>query len=183
MSPILPKIDAAALVVIDVQERFMPAMPAQDTQRMLRQCRTLIEAFDHFGGQVFYSEHYPKGLGATVDSLLELLEPKHQRVEKIHFSLAASPAMEDHALPRDVVLCGIEAHVCVLLTARDLVAAGHQVWIPFDAVASRKPDYRDNGLELARAAGATIINTESLVFSALNKAGTADFKKFSKLIR
>ena len=89
----------------------------------------------------------------------------------------------EESLPTDIVLAGIEAHVCVLLTGLDLIAKGHRVFIPFDAVSSRSPMYRDNGLALLKEAGAQIVNTETLIFSELNQAGTEAFKIFSRRIR
>ena len=172
------------ILVIDIQERLLPAMHSEDRAPLLKQVANLVDAFDHFGGWVGYSEQYPKGLGPTVGELSEPLA-KFTRLEKTTFSVTESTgfeALKKH-LPNQIVLAGIEAHVCVLMTGISLLEAGYRVWGPFDAVTSRQPRYRDNGLQLLKEAGASIINTETLIFSELKQAGTADFKRFSRRIR
>ena len=84
---------------------------------------------------------------------------------------------------RAAIVIGVEAHVCVLQTVRDLCARGVQVLVPLDGVASRRDDHRAAGLDLCRAAGATVTTAESVVFDWLRRAGTDEFKKLSKLIR
>ncbi len=180
----LPDISQSSLLVIDVQQKLLPAMWQEHQQPLLKHTRNLLEAFRHFEGQILYSEQYPRGLGPTVQELAEHLRPQ-ERIEKVTFSVLDAPAFaqSNHTLRKDVVLTGMETHVCVLLTARDLLARNHRVWIPFDAVASRLVPYRDNALELLRNEGAHIINAESLLFCQLGAAGGETFKKFSRLIR
>lgn len=180
----LPSLDRSTLLVIDIQERLFPAMQEEDRSTLLKEVAILVEAMTHFGGFVAYSEQYPRGLGKTIPPLAALLEGC-PHIEKTHFSAYRAPEFEDvkSKLTKDVIVAGIEAHVCVLETGLDLLAAGHNVWVPLDAVASRKRAYKDNGLELLAGAGATIVNTESLVFHHLERAGGDDFKRFSKLIR
>ena len=139
----LPNIAQSGLFVIDIQERLLPAMHGEDRAGLLKQVANLIDAFDHFGGWVGYSEQYPKGLGPTVGELRELLA-NFTHLEKMTFSVTESPAFGalDDVLPKDIVLAGIEAHVCVLLTAIGLIERGYRVWVPFDAVTSRAPRVR-----------------------------------------
>ena len=180
----LPSIENSTLLLIDIQERIFSAMHAPDRDLLIKETAILLQAFDEFGGNVVVSEQYSKGLGQTIDALAPYTK-RWPCVEKMHFSLCASPVYADvKALIRqDVVLVGIEAHVCVLQTGRDLLDQGHRVWVPFDAVTSRDPAYRDNGIALLEKAGAVIINTESLVFNQLHRAGTETFTRFSRLIR
>lgn len=181
--PLLPDLSQSALLVVDLQERLVPAMCAEEQNNLLKQAKNLIAAMRHTGGRVLYSEQYPRGLGSTVPSVLNDLNPE-ERLEKVAFSvLAAESFPANAALPTDVILCGIEAHVCVLLTAQDLLEKGHVVWVPFDAVSSRDPAYKNNALELLKEAGAKIVNTETLIFSMLKRAGSPEFKTFSKMIR
>ena len=182
--PVFPGIAASNLLVVDIQEKLVPAMAEVDRDQLLKQAGNLIRGFRRFGGSVLYSEQYPAGLGATVPELLELVDPS-ERLEKTTFSVTGAPEFAGFAsLSRDLVVCGIEAHVCVLLmTVLDLLEAGHEVWVPFDAVASRVPSYKENALQLMASAGATIINTESLLFAELRGAKNPAFKEISRLIR
>lgn len=185
----LPLPADATLMVVDIQERLLPAMPAEEQPVILKHVDNLIALFAELGGQVVCSEQYPKGLGPTVAPVTAALSAvpaeRVHRVEKVEFSVmqCAAIAAAERALTRDVVLTGMETHVCVLQTGLDLLARGHRVWVPFDAVASRKAAYRQNGLDLLGRAGATIVNAESLVFQALGRAGTDVFKRFSARIR
>lgn len=178
----LPHFRHSTLVIIDIQERLLPAMNAEDQPLVLKNATNLALASREMGGRTVYSEQYPRGLGPTCDALSTHLNEAH-RVEKTEFSLMQSAAADSLELSPDVVLIGMEAHVCVLLTGLDLLARGHRVWVPFDAVASRRREHRDNGLSLLEKAGATLVNTESLIFASLGKAGGDLFKRFSALIR
>jgi len=178
----LPRFDTATLLVIDIQERLMPAMWADDQPTVLKNVTNLALACSELGGQTVYSEQYPKGLGPTVAALTEALSGA-TRLEKTEFSVMKNSGAEGLTLSGNVILTGMETHVCVLLTGLDLIAAGHRVWVPFDAVASRRREYRDNGLSMLEKAGASVINTESLIFAALGEAGGERFKRFSALMR
>ena len=178
----LPHFDTATLLVVDIQERLLHAMWPDDQAAVLKNVSNLALACREFGGQTVYSEQYPKGLGPTVSALNEALHGA-TRLEKTEFSVVKNSAAETLNMSGNIILTGMEAHVCVLLTGLDLIAAGHRVWVPFDAVASRRREYRDNGLSMLEKAGAAIINTESLIFAALGKAGGERFKRFSALIR
>lgn len=181
----LPHPESASLVVIDIQERLLPAMPPVEQVSLLRHVENLVQLFSELGGACLYTEQYPRGLGPTVPPLRGALEafPGAARLEKVAFSACQEAGFLDRELRRDVVLVGMEAHVCVLLTGLDLLARAHRVFVPFDAVASRAPANRDNGLALLTQAGATIVNTESLIFSALGRAGTDAFKRFSARVK
>jgi len=183
----LPRPEHATLLVVDIQERLLPAMPADEQPLILKHVDNLVALFAELGGDILYSEQYPRGLGPTVPALAAALAaaPRVWRLEKVEFSVLRCPSLPEiaPALRPDVILTGMEAHVCVLQTGLDLLERGHRVWVPFDAVASRKPAYRDNGLDLLARAGAVVVNSESLVFAALGKAGGDLFKRFSARIR
>lgn len=184
---IFPRPGQTGLLVIDVQEKLLPAMEQDSSERMLRGTRLLIELAHEFGWPTYYSEQYPKGLGPTHTDLLKPLQDYDAtRIEKVEFSCARNDTFCQGVLPglpSHVVVAGMEAHVCVLQTVADLQARGHQVFVPHDAVASRVDANRRNGLELMKACGAVETNVESLIFYALQKAGSETFKKFSRLIR
>ena len=175
---------ATTLLVIDLQERLASAMDEAAMAHVTRQTCTLIELAKTFGAATIASEQYPKGLGPTVAPVRAALGEDATIVEKTRFDLTLAPSFEDFLpiLGARVVITGMEAHICVLTTARSLLARGHEVLVPFDAVISRQPAYRDNGLEQLRALGATIVNTETIVFDTLRDAKHPEFKKFSKLI-
>lgn len=185
------RVDAvsAALLLVDFQERLAAAMPAEAVAACARNALVLIALARRLRVPVVVSEQHPKGLGATVPALLAALADPGltlARVEKVDFSCAASPAFADihrRLDRRQWILIGMETHVCVYQTARDLVAAGAQVHVPADAVLSRSAANVRIGLDLMARAGAVITSTETVVFDALRCAGTDDFRALSKLVR
>lgn len=175
-----------ALLVIDVQDRLLAAMPEEANPDLLKYVRTLVRLADEFDASITYTEQYPDGLGRTEESVLEALEEAGaERIVKKDFDVCRAGTSADFLanLPERVVVAGTETHVCVWTTVRSLVERSHRVIVPFDAVASRRPAYRQNGLELIRECGATVANTETMVFDSLGDADHAAFKEFSRLIR
>ncbi len=184
-SQIVPRADATALLVIDMQERLVPAM--HEHSALVRRVEALVRIACDFGWPVVYSEQYPKGLGSTVEPIASALtEAQATRVEKLEFSLGRDPhfaAEIQPGLPSHLVVCGIEAHICVLQTAADLQARGHQVFVPVDAVSSRHPRMCDNGLSLVDRVGAVPTNVETILFQHLGRAGDERFRRLAPLIR
>ncbi len=180
----------AALLVIDLQERLAAVMPEKIVERCLRHTGILVTAAQRLGLPVVVSEQYPKGLGPTVPALAEVLAqlPPAQlhRFEKLTFSACAAPELAAllPALGRDQwIVAGMETHICVLQTARDLLRRGAAVHVAVDAVASRtKLNFRI-GIEQLRAMGAVASSTETLVFDLLGRASGEDFKVLSRLIK
>jgi len=172
------------LIMIDMQLRLATVMPTDAMQSVLKNCSILAQAATLLEVPVTLTEQYPKGLGHTLPELSALL-PKVQAVEKITFSCLAEPKFERH-LTRDhsqIMIAGMEAHICVLQTALDLVASGKQVFVIEDAVISRNPANKANAISRMREAGCIISNTESVLFEWLGKAEGDIFKTVSKLIR
>lgn len=173
------------LIVVDVQERLFAVMDAERRDDMIKNLKTLCAAARRLGLPVLATEQYPKGLGHTLPELRALLagvEP----IEKTVFSCCGAEGFVDRlrALEADhAVLTGLEAHVCVLLTALDLLALGYRVSIVADAVCSRRRDNHDVGLAQARQAGAVVTATETVVFQWLGRADTDAFRELSKLLR
>jgi nicotinamidase-related amidase len=175
----------AALLVVDIQERLAAAMPGEPRAALERNVATLITMAQRLGLPVVASQQYPKGLGPTVASLESLLGGAH-RFDKLEFSCAAAPAFEAiwAGVRRDQwIVTGMETHVCVYQSVRGLVERGAAVHVPADAVLSRTAENREIGLNLIEKAGGVITSTEVVVFDALGKAGTEDFKVLSKLIK
>ncbi|WP_437278871.1 isochorismatase family protein [Sorangium sp. So ce375] len=176
-----------AVIVVDVQEKLAAAMPAPQMDALIRAATVLIEAARRLGAAVIATEQYPAGLGRTVAPIAErLAQAGAPVIPKMEFSACGAPEFERvfaSRAPRAAVVVGVEAHVCVFQTVRDLAARGVTVLVPLDGVASRRDDHRLAGLDLCRAAGATITTAETVVFDWLKVAGTDDFKQLSKLIR
>lgn len=177
---------SCALLVVDVQERLIGAMPSDAAQLLIKHVTTLVELAASVGAQIYYTEQYPKGLGPTVEPLKSRLDALGAvRVEKTHFDACAAPEFQEslQAIRRRVVVCGMEAHICVQMTVSSLRNYDKDVLLPFDAVLSRDEAYKTNGIDVMRGTGAVITNTESLVFGTLGYSQHADFKRFSKMIQ
>lgn len=174
----------AAVLVVDVQSRLTPAMPPDALARVVKYGRALVGAAKELGMPVLATEQYPKGLGETIPELREVLPSPP--LQKVHFSCGADPgfaAALEKTGRRQVVVCGMETHVCVFQTVRDLVGMGYEVHVCSDAVSSRTEEHRRTGLELCREAGAVITTAETAIFDLLHLAGTAEFKKVAPLVK
>lgn len=180
MSHLLER-DAAVLLVIDVQERINAVMADQSH---IPRIEVLIEACRALGVPVVGSEQYPKGLGSTVEPLAGVLEKTP--AAKDTFSCARDTGLREELAATgrsQVLVTGIEAHVCVMQTALDLLDAGYRVQVPHDAVNSRRAADKHWALERMQAAGAQITATESALFEILERCDTADFKTVAKLVK
>ena len=176
----LMRVETSCLLVVDFQERLMPAIHQVDA--VVANGVWLIQIAQRLGAPVLASEQYPQGLGHTVAAIRELL-PDEAFMTKTHFSCAAERdcMRRIDALDREqIVMIGVEAHVCVLQTALDLRAAGKEVFLVADAVSSRSP--RDGELALARmrAEGVRIVSREMVAFEWLHQAGTDRFRAISR---
>lgn len=174
--------DEAALLIIDIQERLVPAM--LNGEAVIRNNCILLEAADAFAMPVLLTEQYPRGLGGTVAEISEKIG-ESPVFEKISYT-ALIPEVLNHleGLGRKkIIVTGMETHVCVFQTVRDLLEKGYQVFLASDAVASRTKSNYKNGLALMSQMGAVVTNTETIVFDLLKQAGTPEFKRMSKLIK
>jgi nicotinamidase-related amidase len=180
-SPELMQAGDTALLVIDVQQRLMPAIA--DGPRIVWNIRRLIDGAKILGLPVVGTEQYPQGLGPTVPELAERMGP---RSSKLSFSCRGCPQLFDDLRSRGVcklLLCGVEAHVCVAQSALDLSADGWRVYVAVDATGSRfEIDYQ-TALRRMDSAGATLTTTEAALFEWCQAAGTLQFKEISRLAR
>jgi nicotinamidase-related amidase len=166
----------AMLVVVDVQEAFRGYASFAPVAAA---CAKLVQAARILQVPTVVSEQYPKGLGHTAPEVGLLDEPV---LEKSVFSAARAEGFD--VLDRDqVVVCGIETHVCVSQTVHDLMAQGVAVYVPADAVASRHPIDYERGLERLERAGAVVTTVEALLFELLESADTPEFKAVQRLIK
>ena len=169
------------LLLVDMQERLVPFMTG--AADVTKQCGILLRGAYELGVPVLASEQYPKGLGPTVPALAEY---PTRRMEKLEFSAYANTTIKDElkrAGQSQIVLAGVEAHVCVLQTGLELIEAGFKVYVAADAVASRRPESREVALARLARAGATVITVEMALFEWLRSAAAPEFRAISKLIR
>jgi nicotinamidase-related amidase len=171
----------SALLVIDVQERLMVKIPAAES--ITRNIAFLIDVARILEVEIAGTEQYPKGLGPTVATLAQRLP---SRADKLAFSSCAVPSLLDGFRAKGrtkIVLAGIEAHVCVLHTALDLLAAGFAVYLAVDALASRYDIDRDIALQRLSSAGAILTTVETCAFEWLSGAHHPQFKPVSALVQ
>jgi len=167
-----------ALLVVDIQEGFRKAVDR--FEQVAHHAAVLVQGARRLGVPVLVSEQYPRGLGDTVAELAEHLGDA-KRLEKVVFSAAQADGF-DLGGRDQVLVCGIEAHVCVSQTVLDLLDQGLQVQVVGDAVSSRTPENRRVGLEKVARAGALPTSTETALFELLGRAGTDEFKAIQRLV-
>jgi len=183
MTMVRPSRERAALLVVDVQERLCAAMDQMALDRVLARTNAAIQGARALGLPVLLTEQYPKGLGPT-HSLLRLNLGGVPVVEKMEFSAAVPGVLSAlGARTQQVLVCGMETHICVYQTVRDLVERGLEVFVLADAVLSRHPEDRERGFELCREAGAQVRTVENVLFDMLGRAGTPEFKLVSQAVR
>ena len=199
--------DDAALVVVDVQERLLPFI--HESESVVLQCVRLVRGFHLLKAPILVTEQYRKGIGPTDDRVAEAIlhpesvdrplparrepgfnppdpDPAFAPIEKMTFSCAEHPPFVE-ALEatgrRQVVLCGIESHVCVLQTALHLVERGYEVYLAADAVSSRSPRNVEIALRRMEQSRVRMTTTEMAVFEMLHRSDTPEFKAWSRQIR
>lgn len=170
----------SCLLAIDLQERLVPAL--HDHQRLIANCVWLLKIARRLGIPVLMSEQYPKGLGHVVSELQEFV-PDDGAMEKVCFSCGADESCMERidATERDqLVLIGVEAHVCVLQSALELLDCDKEVYVVADCVASRDPRNAELALTRMRDEGAVVVSREMVVFEWLQRAGTERFREISR---
>lgn len=180
-SPELLTSENSRLLIVDVQEKLLPLIPV--AEQLVHNCRRLLDGAKIVSVPAFGTEQYPKGLGHTKAELAERLGPMP---EKVCFSCVPALGWGTAAELTDdrdqIVVAGMETHVCVLQTVLDLIAGGFRVHVPADAVASRSEMDWQIALERMASSGATITTVEAVLFEWCRQAGTPVFKEIQKLI-
>jgi nicotinamidase-related amidase len=174
----------AAVAVIDVQEKLVTAMDPKGYGRMRGNIEVLLKAADLLGVPVVATEQYPRGLGSTVNELQTACRDKV--VEKVSFSCCGEPAFLDHLKSlgkKQIIITGMEAHVCVYQTVLDLLETGYHVHLVRDAVISRRGGDELAGVENAARAGAVATTVETVLFQLMKSSKSAEFKAVSSLIK
>ncbi|MGQ9629657.1 MAG: hydrolase [bacterium] len=181
--PQILKRDEALILVVDIQERLAAAMERKDD--VIENVRKLIFSSKRLGLPIVVTEQYPKGLGPTVGPIKEALG-EFFPVEKLDFSCCGVGGVREalRKLGRSqIVIVGMETHVCILQTALDLLGMGYRAYVPADAVCSRKEGDWRTALERMREAGVVVTTTEMAIFELLERAGTLEFKEISKILK
>ena len=171
--------ERAALVVVDVQEAFRPAV--RDFERVARNAGVLVQGARILGVPMVVTEQYPKGLGRTVAEVAEHLDGV-EPLEKVCFSAADADGfdLDDRS---QVLVCGIESHVCVSQTAHGLLDRGLEVHVARDAVSSRTEENKELGLHKMESSGAVLTSVETALFELLGESGSEEFKLVQGLVK
>ncbi len=184
--PLINCTPQSQLLLIDLQTRLASSMEPNEKAQVIRNSHALAEASRLLSIPLYISEQYPKGLGPTVDALQEHTQHARQLAEKTSFSCVACNAFTE-LLPADqrpqIIITGMEAHICVLQTAVQLHENNYQVFVVADAVCSRNHFHRDNALQRLSSIGITVTNTESVLFEWMRDAKHEQFKAISALIK
>jgi len=171
------------LLLIDIQGRLAHSMHAKEA--LFDNLRRLIRGARVLKLPLLWTEQYPEGLGPTIPEIAGLL-PDLKPISKVSFSCCANDLFMQRLEglhPENVLLAGIEAHICVYQTARDLVRSGYRVEIIADAVASRTPENKQIGLEKSTQCGAFVTGTETVLFELLQTAKDERFKEILKIVK
>lgn len=173
-----------ALVIVDVQDKLLPAIHGKE--KLLRKTELLIHGAILNKIPVLLTEQYPAGIGPTAPQIVEALGKHYQPIEKATMSTLGEPAFVEALAAtgaRQILLCGIEAHVCVYQTARDLRNEGRAVHLISDCVSSRDPEDKEIALRRMDQIGCCFSSSEMAIFDLLQVSGTPEFKAWIKLIR
>ncbi len=186
LRPPLCSREDSVLLAVDIQERLAAAMPPAEREKVIRNAGIPLEVAGLLKVPRCFTEQYPKGLGPTEPEVQSRLGEFATRFEKTSFSCCGAEGFQTmlgNLARKQVVLAGMEAHVCVLQTALDLKSAAYDVFVVEDAVCSRNPASRDNAMQRLRAAGVTVASTESVVFEWLRDASHEHFRVIAKLVK
>lgn len=173
---------ASSLLIIDIQERLAAAMNPGRLERLLNRTLAAIDGAKALGLPIVVTEQYPKGLGPTMKVVAERI-PNFKPIEKLEFSAFVPEVKAALAGRSNVLIAGMETHVCVFQTVRALADAGLTPYLAADAVLSRTEADERVGLELCRGAGALVTTVETALFDALGRAGGPEFKAISAAVK
>lgn len=177
------KMESAVLLLVDVQGKLARLM--HDKERLFDNLQQLIKGIQVLGIPVLWVEQNPDGLGPTIPEIADLM-PDVTPIPKMSFSSCRNDRFLqalNHLNRRQVLIAGIETHICVYQTAADLLAMGHEVQVVTDAVSSRTAENKAIGLQKMRDAGATLTSVETALFELLKAAEGEPFKAILKLVK
>jgi nicotinamidase-related amidase len=175
--------ERTAALVIDMQERLYPLI--FENEKLTKNVTRLVEGLKIIGIPIFITEQYVKGLGPTIEPVASLLG-SHSRIEKMSFSCCDEPrVMEGIAVTgkENIIIAGIESHVCVLQTVIDFIRNGYHPVVVEDCVSSRNENDKKMAIVRMRQEGAIITTCESILFELLRYSGTEQFRGISRLVK
>jgi nicotinamidase-related amidase len=175
--------DSAVLLIIDIQEKLFRVMHKKE--ELADNLQKLIKGIQVLGIPVIITEQYPRGLGSTIPEISHLL-PESKPLPKVCFSCCTDEGFlqEFKKLNRkQILIAGIESHICVYQTAADLLAAGYEVYAVSDVISSRTEQNRDIGLKMMTQLGVKLTGTEAVLFELLKVAKGEKFKAISQIVR
>lgn len=182
MKNFFPPSEKCLMVVVDIQERLIKAM---NEDKYRQKMTTSVKIMNEMKVPVVVTEQYPKGLGNTIPEIREILNSKSRIIEKTDFSCFGEIEFAKAITARpekNLIIIGMESHVCVLQTVLDSIKRGYNVIVPIDCVSSRSEQDKEVALNLMQEAGATLTTIESIAFAWLKTAKHPSFKTISKLI-
>ncbi len=175
--------DDSVLLIVDLQDKFLS--PIENRETILQRSKFLIECANLLSIPIFVTEQYATKMGETSSSVLQLLE-NSMRVDKLCFSACGSDGVLEfikNSNRKQVVIAGIETHICVTQTTLDLIETGYQVFLAADAISCRIPLAHEIALSRIRHAGAIVSHSESVVYEWMQKSGTDEFKRILELVK
>ena len=174
----------AALIVIDMQEKFRPVMANFD--EVAERIAVMVQGCKLLGVPIIVTEQYPQGLGHTAPEIQLHLPEATKPIEKLTFSSCGVPEFDLQLREKhieQVMIMGIEAHICVSQTAHDLLQLGYQVHLISEAIGARFPLNREVALTKMQRAGALLSSVEMALFEMMKSSDAAEFKAVQKLIK
>jgi nicotinamidase-related amidase len=175
------------LLIIDAQERLASAMPSDELDLVVANINRLVSAAKILGIPVIATQHNSKGLGPLMGAIRENMPDCADPTEKTAFSCCTAPGFErnisSHPDRRQLIVVGMEAHICIVQTVSGLQRWGYQVFVPADAVISRKPTFKQNVLDRMRHSGTQVVCTESVGFEWLGDSSDPQFREVWSLFK
>lgn len=171
-------------MLIDFQEKLVPAIYENET--LIEETKKLIEGLNVLNCPMIFTQQYTKGLGMTVETLQNAYKDTFTYFDKTTFSCMDNEEIRtavESLGKKNVIIAGMESHICVMQTVVDLLKEGYQVYLVADCIGSRTEFNKQIGLQRMMQEGAKITSLESVLFELANKAGTPEFKVISKLIK
>ena len=182
---LLCNVENSCLMIVDIQEKLSVVMPEKVINRLKSNADVLLTAADRLNVPVIVTMQYPKGLGDVENFVKDKLNEKSKCFEKTSFSCLGAEGLLEHLEKlnkKQIIMIGLESHICVLQSAIELTEKGYDVFVVSDAIASRKLTSYETALTRLEQTNVWLLNTESVLFEWLRDASHPDFKALSKLI-
>ena len=182
---LLCNVENSCLMIVDIQEKLSVVMTEKVINRLKSNADVLLTAADRLNVPVIVTMQYPKGLGDVENFVKDKLNEKSKCFEKTSFSCLGAEGLPEHLEKlnkKQIIMIGLESHICVLQSAIELTEKGYDVFVVSDAIASRKLTSYETSLTRLEQANIWLLNTESVLFEWLSNASHPEFKSLSKLI-